>query len=192
MRKFIVLSLVVFISASCIKTKAVPTEPLDTTTPVSESKQSPTTQVVEFSKFNSVYKFSAEIPNTWAVEYIPNIESINIYDPNQAGPESLEKSVIFIRYFKANSFLTLNTVDILNRLETTVSSKAAVAYEIKKKDGIANFVSQPLWRSGPHKLIDIRYSPANPSPFYVIAHNPSLPQDQFDNFIGTLKFEPLQ
>lgn len=145
-------------------------------------------QNVDFSKSNAIYKFSSEIPDSWRVEYVSSIASINIYNPDKTGTTNLEKSVIFIRHFNANSFLTLKTVDIVSRSNSTVNGHAAIRYEIKNKPGVANFPSQPLWRNKQHKLIDIRYTQANPSTFYVIAYNPELPMDQFEKFIASLKF----
>ncbi|QQS23096.1 hypothetical protein IPM19_00815 [bacterium] len=146
-------------------------------------------KTINFSSYNSIYKFTGLIPADWEIEYIQANESINIYDPKMASPDNLEKSQIFIRHFRASSFLTLTTVDILKREQLTVGSHAAVMYEIKKKTNVPNFPNQPLWRSGQHTLIDIRYSADNPSEFYVIAKNPSLDPVTFDVFIDKLKFE---
>lgn len=194
MNKIIIsLCLTVLLAAGCNqqidntqKTEVNPTASLNQSGPVPET--TPSTQTVEFSKFNSVYKFSAEISQSWVAEYIPSIESINIYDPARAGTSNTDKSVIFIRYFNASSFLTLNTVNILSRFETSVNGHAAVRYEIKKKPEVNTFANQPIWRNGQHKLIDIRYSPSNPSPFYVISYNPELPEEQFEKFVTSLKF----
>ena len=131
---------------------------------------------------------SGKIPNAWVVDYVRSIECINVYDSGKNGNPNIEKSVIFIRYFNANSFLTLNTVNILSRTDSNVNSHTAVRYEIKNKSGVANFPNQPLWRNMQHKLIDIRYSQTNPSTFYVIAYSPELQVDQFEKFIDSLKF----
>lgn len=196
-KRFLTLTIaLVLIGAACNRTPTA--TPLSSNKTTTEPEQSPT-QTVEFSKFNSTYQFSGKIPTSWQVEYLEAIDSINIYDPSLPGT-NLEQSIIFIRNFKANSFLTLNTVDILNRTEDTVGSHPAVRYEIKKKTGVPNFVSQPPWRNQQHKLIDIRYSSNNPSLFFVIAHKPVLSDQQFSEFIQSLKFyndstswqEPLQ
>lgn len=151
--------------------------------------ESSSTQTVDFSQYNSIYKFSADIPSDWKVEYVGSIESINIYAPNLARNNALERSVIFIRNFSANDFLTLQTVNILSRESTKIDERAAVRYEIEKKAGVANFPSQPSWRNGRHKLIDIRYTVESPSPFYVFAHNPELPDKEFNDFISSLEFK---
>lgn len=146
------------------------------------------TKLVEFSNFDDTYKFSGYISNDWEVEYVSANDSLNIYNPNVAGETSLDKSQIFIRNFSANSFLTLNTVDILSREETTLGNHAAVRYEIVKQPEAANFPSQPAWRNEQHKLIDVRYADTNPSTFFVIAANPALNETVFDEFLKSLRF----
>ena len=148
-----------------------------------------TTKSVNFWEVNLDYKFTANIANEWQVENIAAIDSINIYDPSSPAINNLDKSQIFIRQFSANDFLTLNTVNVLNREQTKVDNHRAVQYEIQKKDGVADFPNQPNWRNGKHKLIDVRYNDNNPSIFYVISYNPVLPTEQFEKFITSLKFQ---
>ncbi len=135
-------------------------------------------------KNQPLYKFSAEIPRDWQVKYVPEIEAINIYKNN-----SPENSQIFIRYFKADRFLTLNTVNILGREEANIHGHSAIKYEIEKRVGVPSFPYQPMWRNKKHSLIDIRLNENNPSFFYVFAHNPELAKDEFDKFISSLIFE---
>lgn len=187
------LSVTVLLAVGCNHTIADPIQPKINNNPIAEQsgivhETPPLTQTVEFSELNPVYKFSGEIPNAWKVDYVTDIASINVYDPAKAGAANIEKSVIFIRNFNANSFLTLGTVHILSRSDASVHDHAAVRYEIQKKSGVANFPSQPPWRNDQHKLIDIRYAKTNPSTFYVIAYNPELSAEKFENFIASLKF----
>jgi len=77
--------------------------------PQSKYQTIATTDVVGLS---GPFTFSAQIPAGWKIEAVPNIEAINIYNPNSLGTTNLEKSQIFVRYFTANTFLTLNTVTI--------------------------------------------------------------------------------
>lgn len=142
---------------------------------------------IDFSQVNGLFKFSAEIPAAFEVEFVPQTESLNIFDPKLSGT-NLEKSQIFIRYFRASDFLTLATVNILSRQTDNINGHPAVRYEIIKKTGVPNFEHQPPWRSGQHKLIDIRLSSQNPSLFYVLAYNPGLPANEFETFINSLKF----
>jgi hypothetical protein len=182
-KSLLVIVSFVFIAAGCNR----PPVKMETTSP---QEQSVETQInVEFSELNSSYKFSGKVDNKWKVEYVAASDSINIFDPTIEAESSLEQSQIFIRYFRANDFLTLTTVDILSKEATEVSGHPAVRYEIKKKAGVANFTNQPLWRSGQHKLIDIRHSETNPSIFYVFAYNPVLPSSVFEEFISSLEFQ---
>lgn len=135
---------------------------------------------LDFSQYNNVYRFSAVLPENLEVRYVSEIKSITLSDG--------VSDQIFIRFFEANDFLTLQTVDILEREETAVRGHAAVRYEIQKKPNVANFPSQPAWRNGRHKLIDIRYRPGNPSYFYVLAYNPAYSGEKFESFIQSLQF----
>lgn len=146
------------------------------------------TKRVDFSSFNQLYRFSAELPSQWEVEFIPQTEAINIYDPLDIAENNFEKSQIFIRNFVANTFLTLSTVDIIVQESTQALGRDAVRYEIIKKPGIANFSSQPMWRSEQHKLLDIRFTENNPSIFYVFAYRPEIGKEAFDAFIQSLQF----
>ena len=114
----------------------------------------------DFSKLSPKFRFLGQVPPDLIPEFVPTIEAINISDK------------IFIRYFEANSFLTLTTVNILERKEVNINGHEAVMYEIEKKPGVPNFPNQPLWRNFRHKLVDIRMTKANPSLFYVFAYNP--------------------
>lgn len=142
----------------------------------------------EFAALNSFFRFSGDVSDNFQVEYVPGSESINIFNPNIESLNNLEKSQIFIKYFKANTFLTLSTVDILNKENDEVNGHSAVRYEIVKKPGIANFVSQPSWRSEQHKLIDIQLADQTNTFFYVFSYNPEFPEEEFEKFINSLRF----
>jgi len=134
------------------------------------------------------FDFTAEIPSTWLVEVLSEIESVNIYDPNIAGVNNLEKSQIFVRYFQANDFLTLNTVSILNKEKSEVNGRSTVTYDILKKADVENFRLQPSWRNGRHLVTDMRVSDSNPSVFYVFGRRPDLDEDVFGRFLKSLRF----
>lgn len=138
---------------------------------------------------HSAYGFSAQIPAKWQVEAVPAIEALNIFDPDFPGENNLEKSQIFIRYFKADAFLTLSTVTIFSQDETEINGRPTVVYDIEKKSGVADFISQPGWRNERHKVTDIRVSDTSPSVFYVIARRPDLDQEVFDYFLNSLEVE---
>ncbi len=142
----------------------------------------------DFSHLHSSFRFSAEIPRAWDVEFVSQITALNIYDPNHPSPTAREQSQIFIRQFTADRFLTLSTVNILAREETTVHGHPSVRYEIEKKAGVPDFPHQPSWRSERHKLTDVRFTQASPSLFYVFAHRPELADDVVETFFESLRF----
>lgn len=175
---FLILISLVFAAAACNRKQAVINPPTPAPTPVSVGE--PEKQRIEFASINPIFRFSGNILAEFQVEYVPQIESISIKNNSE--------SQIFIRYFNANTFLTLTTVDIFSKEEAEVNGHPAVRYEIKKKPGVANFPNQPSWRNEQHKLIDIRFSPANPTTFYVFAYNPKLDARIFEEFISSLVF----
>jgi len=162
------------------ETKIQPVEIIDDT---------PRIKTEDFSSYSQLYKFRGDIPSSFIVEYINSIESINIYDSEAEQETALNKSKIFIRYFRASDFLTLSAVDILEREKAEIGSHDAVRYEIEKKKGIADFPNQPIWRNKRHKLIDIRLDEKSPTLFYVFAYSPDFPEEKFEQFIASLVFQ---
>lgn len=142
---------------------------------------------VNIEQINSSFKFSAEVPSNYEIEYIEASDAINIYNASLQ-EDSLNASQIFIKKFEADRFLTLQTVNILSESDDTIGERPAKRYEIEKKDNIDRFANQPLWRSKKHKLIDIRLSEQNPSIFYVFAYNPQFGEGNFNEFINSLEF----
>ncbi len=140
----------------------------------------------DLSQHNAAYQFSADLNSGWQVKYIAPTEAIALFPPG-ADPTSLDGAEIFIRHFEASQFLTLSTVNITKREETSVGAHAAVAYEIEKKAGVANFADQPAWRSAKHTVLDIRFAPTGQTSFFVLARNPKLSTEQFDSFVASLK-----
>lgn len=134
---------------------------------------------------DSSYKFSVEVPSSWEAEAIGSLKSINFYDSAAPGADNLAKSQIFIRQFSASQFLTLSTVDILERTELTLNGRPTVRYRIKKKSGVANFAGQPTWRNEEHVVTDIRLRDSNPSLFYVIAARPDLDRAVYQRFLDS-------
>lgn len=146
-------------------------------------------QSTDIPQIATAYDFSAELPSEWKVEYIPAIEAINVYDPAAEGESSLEQSQLFIRYFSANTFLTLSTVTIYSQTQTDINTRPAVIYDIEKNVGIADFQDQPSWRNARHFVTDIRSTNANPAIFYVFAKRPDLDQASFDAILQSVSFE---
>lgn len=134
-----------------------------------------------------VFQLSFDIPSDWEIEYVSQIESINIYNPSSPEQDIRDKSQIFIRYFKANDFLTLATVNVFDRVNTTIANRPAVIYDIEKKTTTVNFPNQPWWRNQRHFVTDVRETDANPTTFYVIGRRPDLNQAIWDEFLNSLK-----
>lgn len=197
MKKYLLLTGVFaasLILAGCShqKTTGMPEPPAgkpDVQPPVREesTKNTQTGRPLSFAVFDPDYTFRGHIEETWQGEYVPEIEAINIYD-TQASGGPLEKSLIFIRKFHASDFLTLATVNILEREETEINGRKAIRYLIEKKSGVADFPHQPDWRSARHTVVDIRKSPASPTTFYVFAKAPSLSAEVFQSFLESLVF----
>jgi hypothetical protein len=143
---------------------------------------------VDMSQYDATYRFSAEIPAGWQIEQVGEIDSINIYDPNNESNAIRDKSQIFIRQFEAKDFLTLGTVDILEKNLTSVNGHDAVEYRIVKKAGVNDFPAQPYWRNLEHDLIDIRLSSTGKTWFYVFSYSPELDKQIFNAFIQSLVF----
>lgn len=154
-------------------------------------QDAPTTTVTlnALSGADPRFALRVTLPAPWRAEALPSIQAINLYDPAAPGATTLEQSQIFLRYFVADRFLTLQTVDILERTELVYHESPAVRYRIRKKSGVADFPSQPPWRNLEHEVTDVRVDPqTSPSTFYVIARNPTLPAGVFEQFLRDLEF----
>lgn len=197
MKKALLLIAIIFLLSGCFHQESSNDQNINQTLPIHTGTETEPedlslsqleTRTVDFASFSPIFKFSAILPDNFQVEYVPAIESINIYDINSSQSSNLEKSKIFIRYFKASSFLTLSTVNIFIQENTKVKGHDAVRYEIEKKSGVNNFSNQPSWRNQRHKLIDIRFSPESPTWFYVFSYSPDLDEQVFNSFIDSLIF----
>lgn len=141
--------------------------------------------VNELAELDSNFNFSVEIPAQWEVENVAEIQALNFYDPAASGDTNLDKSQIFVRYFLAQEFLTLDTVTIHSSEELTVNGHEAVEYDIEKRSEVANFISQPAWRNQRHIVTDVRVS-TNSLVFYVFGQRPGLDQATLDQFFQSL------
>lgn len=174
-QRILTILLLLFISILLSACKQVIVPEPEVTIPKSSEKRT------HFAHFSDAFRFSAEMPEKWNVEFVKEINSLNLSDSSS--------SQIFIRFFEANDFLTLKTVDVLTREAKEINGHMAVRYEIEKKSNVPEFPYQPKWRNQKHKLIDIRFSKNNPSFFYVFAYNPELDDAIFDQFINSLIFD---
>ncbi|MDO8660008.1 MAG: hypothetical protein Q7K54_05430 [Candidatus Parcubacteria bacterium] len=152
------------------------------------SETNDTIKLVDFSKINSEFLFLVKIPNEFETKYIPELKAINIYSPSSDGQTNIEKSQVYISFFKASKFLTLNTVDITRQDKMTIKGREAILYEITKKVRIPNFAGQPNWRNFKHQALDIRLTQDNPSYFYSFAFAPDLEEKIFNNIMDSLIF----
>ncbi len=164
---------------------SLPAQDLTTTSQVTATTFK-TIRARDIAEIPAEHRYSVEVPQDWQVEVVKEISALNLYDPNEAGSNNLEKSQVFIRYFSANSFLTLNTVTILERMELTISERQSVQYTIEKKPEIAPFPHQPTWRNTKHVVTDIRSSERNPAIFYVIAQRPGLREEIYTHLLNSI------
>ena len=136
-----------------------------------------------------IFNISFLVPDGYEVEYIPQIESLNIYKVEGEGL-ARSRSDIFIRYFDASDFLTLSTVTIFNEQDLTIGSQNYIArqYDIEKNAGITDFPHQPDWRNERHVVMDVRGENGF-TRYFVIAKNPDLDQGVYDAFLSNLVIE---
>jgi len=132
---------------------------------------------------------SFDIPSGMKVAFLPSIQSLNVYEVDGEG-EPIERSQIFIRFFDASSFLTLRTVTIHQTEDLNIGTEDYVArrYDIEKKPGIANFPGQPTWRNERHIVTDTRKT-SGVTRYYVIAKNPELDMDVYEEFLESLELK---
>ena len=135
------------------------------------------------------FQFTATMPAGWQTAAVPAIQAITLFDPAASDAAEIDKSQIFIRYFRATTFLTLSTVTIFDRAELTLNGRPAIRYDIEKKASVANFPSQPAWRNTRHFVTDVRVSDTSPSIFYVIARRPDLDEDVYNQFLASLSVD---
>ncbi|MBI3337535.1 MAG: hypothetical protein HY005_02850 [Candidatus Staskawiczbacteria bacterium] len=166
-----------------LKDKVIPIKSLDQ---VQETNS--VVKLIDFSKINPEFLFSAYIPKELEAEYVSQLKAINIYNPVLRGGNNIEKSQVYISFFKSSKFLTLSTVDITKQDKTMIKGHEAILYEITKKDGVPNFSGQPDWRNFTHKALDIRLTQNSPSYFYSFAYTPGLEERTFNDIINSLLF----
>lgn len=131
----------------------------------------------------NIFQLSFTVPAGMEVEYIPAIESLNIFSMSGEGT-ARQRSQIFLRYFDANRFLTLGTVTIHSQDDLTVGTANYTArrYDIAKKTGVADFSQQPDWRNDRHIVTDFVKGEGF-GRYYVVAANPELDQAVYEAFL---------
>lgn len=156
---------------------------IDTTSTPAPTK---TVRAADITGADPAFTFAATIPINWQAEAVAATNAISLFDPAAPNDTTLEQSQIFIRFFRANDFLTLDTVTINNQQTLVSNGRPAVRYDITKKPAVTDFVNQPGWRSQQHIVTDIRVSDTNPSIFYVIAKRPDLDLAVYEAFLQSL------
>lgn len=135
---------------------------------------------------DEAYKFSAMIPNDWDIRAVSASDSLYVYDSKVEGA-TIENAQIFIRYFKADDFLTLKTVTIHSRTEVLINGLPSVRYEIEKIKSVPNFVNQPSWRNKRHIVTDIKINSSSPATYLVVAKNPELSETVYQSFLNSIR-----
>lgn len=127
-----------------------------------------------------------ELPADWDIEWVPSLEAWNLYDTRGAGT-ARERSQIFIRYFDASDFLTLQTVTIHSATDRTVGDANYVArqYDIEKKPDAAAFKDQPSWRNERHVVTDFRGEKGF-TRYFVVAANPDLDTKVYERVLRSI------
>lgn len=127
-----------------------------------------------------------ELPVDWDIEWVPSLEAWNLYDTRGAGT-ARERSQIFIRYFDASDFLTLQTVTIHSATDTTVGDEEYTArrYDIEKNPDAAAFKDQPSWRNERHIVTDFRGEKGF-TRYFVVAANPELDTKVYERVLRSM------
>ncbi|HBV33361.1 TPA: hypothetical protein DEB72_02450 [Patescibacteria group bacterium] len=131
------------------------------------------------------FKLSFNYPAGWRIEYVPQINALNLFTLSGAG-SARERSQVFMRWFDAENFLTLDTVDILDRQGGETAGRPSVTYVIIKKLNADDFSYQPSWRNAQHQVTDIKASTGY-TRFYVIAQNPTLSEEAWGQFLNSIE-----
>jgi hypothetical protein len=135
-----------------------------------------------------MFHIAFDIPEGMEVEYIPQLEALNIFTLAGVG-SARERSQLLIRYFDASQFLTLSTVDVLQTADRIVGEGyTAKEYLIQKKSGVADFANQPTWRNRKHTVTDFRASDGQ-TRYYVVAANPELDNDTYQRVLASMRIE---
>lgn len=134
----------------------------------------------------NIFNIEFTIPEGMEVEYVPSIESLNVYTVSGEGT-ARERSQIFIRYFNAADFLTLNTVTIHSTEDLTIGTGDYTArrYDIEKNAGVADFRDQPSWRNTRHIVTDFRADEGF-TRYFVLAAHPELNTDVYESLLDRM------
>ena len=146
---------------------------------------SPTTELG-----GNVYPLEFLIPEGWEVEYVQDINALNVYTLTGKGT-SLARSQVFIQHFDATDFLTLSTV-IIHETEDRVvgAGYTARGYDIEKRAGAAAFSGQPSWRNVRHHATDFRKNTGH-TRYYTVAAHPNLDKKVYEQILTSMRIVEL-
>lgn len=142
----------------------------------------------------SDFPLDFELPAHWDVEYIPQIQSLSLFDARGEGT-ARERSQVLIRFFDARDFLTLDTVEIFSTEDVEVGGDsyggtketyAARRYDIEKKPGVREFPFQPSWRNERHIVTDFRGEDRF-TRYFVVAANPELDEEVYERVLSSMR-----
>lgn len=134
-----------------------------------------------------VFTLRFPIPDGYDIEYIPQIQALNIFSVYGEG-SARERSQVLIRYFDASDFLTLNTVSIHETTDLIVGKGDYTArrYDIEKKTGVEDFEHQPPWRNDRHIVTDFRGREGR-TRYFVVAANPELDPTTYESLLASIE-----
>lgn len=136
---------------------------------------------------SDIFHLEFSIPENMEVEYIPSIQSLNIFTLDGEGT-ARERSQFLVRYFDASTFLTLSTVTVhsTEALAAGVGDYDARRYDIEKKPGTADFTDQPSWRNERHVVTDFTAAEGY-GRYYVVAANPDVDLAIYQGFLDSMQ-----
>ncbi len=160
----------------------------DAVEPIQLPNTTPLFERTNFVQYNSTYKLSAEVPHKWEIEYVPQNNSINIYDLAAEGDTLRDKSQILILSRIGNTFEIPKGLEVVTQEEKLISGHEAKEYVVKPLEGIASFDHEPSWRATEHRMITVRYSIEENSAFFTFAQSKGMTNEAFDQFIASVQF----
>ncbi len=139
----------------------------------------------------SIFKIRFAIPGGMEVEYVPQIQALNIFTLSGEG-SARDRSQLFIRYYEAADWQKMTNLTIYSTDDTNVGegNYPAKRYDIKKKEQAADFPYQPTWRNEQqHYVTDFKTGPKF-ARFYVVAKLPELSMRVYESVLKGLQVVP--
>lgn len=133
------------------------------------------------------FNLTFTIPAGWDIEYVPSIQSLNLFEITGSGT-ARERSQIFMRFYDAEDFQILPTVGVFSQEDLSISPKAyrARRYEIEKRVNVLPFRDQPSWRNIRHIVTDVQTG-SGLTRYYVVASNPDLDPEIYEQVLASIR-----